>query len=106
MIDKKQSSLVRIGLATSIAILLLGCSNRPSTDISRVITGDVGKGKALLGIVSAYDLDNHLLGTGAINNGHYTIAVCYHGNIWFIDSVTGEATQITSSGQITRIIWQ
>ena len=40
------------------------------------------------------------------NNGHYTIAVCYHGNIWFIDSVTGEATQITSSGQITRIIWQ
>jgi hypothetical protein len=88
MIDKKQSSLVRIGLATSIAILLLGCSNRPSTDISRVITGDVGKGKALLGIVSAYDLDNHLLGTGAINNGHYTIESDYKGPVKIVATIT------------------
>lgn len=40
------------------------------------------------------------------DSGHFTLAVQYEGNIWFVDAVTGDATQITSSGQITNIIWQ
>jgi len=102
MIDKKKSSLVHIGLIASIAILLLGCSNKSSTDINRVITGDVGKGKALVGTVSAYDLDHHLLGVGVINNGHYTIESDYKGAIKIVATITKYHDEMLKQDVVTN----
>ena len=39
-------------------------------------------------------------------NGNFTIALLYQGNIWLVDSITGESWQVTGDGLISRIIWQ
>ena len=36
----------------------------------------------------------------------YTLAVLYQGNIWLIDSGTGESWQITGDGRINRLDWR
>ena len=36
----------------------------------------------------------------------YTLAVLYQGNIWLIDSETGDAWQITGDGRINRLDWR
>jgi hypothetical protein len=36
----------------------------------------------------------------------YAIAILHQGNLWIVDSQTGEANQITGDGLTTRIIWQ
>ena len=35
-----------------------------------------------------------------------TIAVLYEGNIWFVDTLSGEAWQITGDGRINRLDWK
>jgi hypothetical protein len=40
------------------------------------------------------------------NSGNYVIAVLYLGDIWLVDSVTGESWQVTGDGMIDRILWQ
>jgi hypothetical protein len=39
-------------------------------------------------------------------SGNYDLAVLYDGNLWLVDAVTGEATQITGDGLTTRVIWR
>jgi hypothetical protein len=39
-------------------------------------------------------------------NGNYWLAVNYQGNLWLVDSVSGEAQQITGDGLIQRIDWR
>lgn len=38
--------------------------------------------------------------------GHFSLAVIYQGNLWFVDTVTGRAVQITSDGLTTRVLWK
>lgn len=38
--------------------------------------------------------------------GNYAIAIIYQGNLWIIDVVSGDATQITGDGLTTRVIWK
>jgi hypothetical protein len=40
------------------------------------------------------------------DNGHLWIAVNYQGNLWLVDSETGESRQVTGDGSITRIDWK
>ncbi len=40
------------------------------------------------------------------SNGNSWIAVNYQGNLWLVDSVSGEAQQITGDGLISRIDWK
>jgi hypothetical protein len=44
--------------------------------------------------------------TAMETNGHYTVAVIYNGNIWFIDSETGVAQQVTGDGLTSRVDWR
>jgi hypothetical protein len=39
-------------------------------------------------------------------DGSYTILVLYQGNLWFINTVTGSASQLTSDGLSSRIDWK
>ena len=39
-------------------------------------------------------------------NGGYWLAVTYQGNLWLVDSISGEAQQITGDGLIQRIDWR
>ena len=39
-------------------------------------------------------------------SGNYSIALVYQGNLWLIDSVTGQAQQVTGDGLTTRVIWK
>ena len=39
-------------------------------------------------------------------NDAYTIAMIYEGNIWLIDTDSGEAIQVTGDGLTTRVLWQ
>jgi len=39
-------------------------------------------------------------------NGNYTIAVLYQGNLWLVDTINGEAIQVTGDGLTTRLIWR
>jgi hypothetical protein len=34
------------------------------------------------------------------------LAVLYEGNIWLVDSLTGESWQITGDGRINRLAWK
>jgi len=44
---------------------------------------------------------------GPLNStGNNVIALLYQGNIWFVDSNTGQSWQMTGDGLINRIIWQ
>jgi hypothetical protein len=38
-------------------------------------------------------------------SGHYALAVLYQGNLWLVDTLSGEAQQITSDGLTNRILW-
>ena len=38
-------------------------------------------------------------------NDHYAIAVILQGNLWLVDTQTGESQQITSDGLTSRVIW-
>lgn len=40
------------------------------------------------------------------NSGNYFVAVLYQGNLWLVNSITGEAQQITGDGLIRRINWR
>lgn len=42
----------------------------------------------------------------AFNNDHLWLADQYQGNIWLIDSITGDAQAITGDGLISRIDWK
>ncbi|MFZ6029104.1 MAG: G5 domain-containing protein [Chloroflexota bacterium] len=39
-------------------------------------------------------------------DGSYTLLVLYQGNLWFVNSVSGEAQQLTSDGLSTRVDWK
>lgn len=39
-------------------------------------------------------------------SGNYSLAVIYQGNLWLIDTVTGDAQQLTGDGLTERVIWQ
>jgi hypothetical protein len=41
-----------------------------------------------------------------VSSGNYTLALLYQGNIWLVDSTTGDSWQVTGDGGITRIVWQ
>jgi resuscitation-promoting factor RpfB len=36
----------------------------------------------------------------------YAIATVYEGNLWLVDASTGEATQVTGDGLISRVSWK
>ena len=38
--------------------------------------------------------------------GNYAIALVYQGNLWLIDTLTGQAQQVTGDGLTTRVIWK
>lgn len=38
--------------------------------------------------------------------GNYAIALVYQGNLWLVDTVTGQAQQVTGDGLTTRVIWK
>jgi hypothetical protein len=40
------------------------------------------------------------------DNGHFWIAANYQGNLWVVDSETGDARQVTGDGSINRIDWK
>lgn len=40
------------------------------------------------------------------DNGHLWIAVNYQGDLWLVDSETGESRQVTGDGSINRIDWK
>jgi hypothetical protein len=40
------------------------------------------------------------------SEGNYVIAFLYNGNIWFVDSVSGLAQQITGDGLTTQLDWR
>ena len=40
------------------------------------------------------------------DNEHFWLAVNYQGNLWLVDSETGEAQQVTGDGLISRIDWK
>jgi resuscitation-promoting factor RpfB len=40
------------------------------------------------------------------DRGSYSIAVLNQGNLWLVDSSTGEATQVTGDGLISRVSWR
>lgn len=40
------------------------------------------------------------------DNGHLWIAVNYQGDLWLVDSETGDARQVTGDGSISRIDWK
>jgi hypothetical protein len=40
------------------------------------------------------------------SSGNYAVAVLYQGNLWLVDSVTGEARQLTGDGLIKRLNWR
>lgn len=40
------------------------------------------------------------------DNGHFWLAVNYQGNLWLVDSETGDSRQITGDGSISRIDWK
>ncbi|MEN8173154.1 MAG: G5 domain-containing protein [Chloroflexota bacterium] len=40
------------------------------------------------------------------SDGGYALAVLYLGNIWLVDSHTGQSWQITGDGRINRVDWQ
>lgn len=41
-----------------------------------------------------------------MSNGHFWIAVNYQGNLWLVDSTTGEAQPVTGDGLIRRFDWK
>ncbi len=41
-----------------------------------------------------------------VSSGNFVIALRYQGNIWMVDSITGESRQVTGDGLIKQIIWQ
>lgn len=41
-----------------------------------------------------------------VEQGDYAIAVIYQGNIWLVNSNTGEAFQITGDGLTSRLLWK
>jgi hypothetical protein len=42
----------------------------------------------------------------AFTNGNYWLGVNYQGNLWLVDSRTGEAQQVTGDGLISRLDWK
>jgi len=36
----------------------------------------------------------------------YAIAAIYEGNLWLVDASTGEASQVTGDGLISRVSWR
>jgi hypothetical protein len=40
------------------------------------------------------------------SNGNYAIAVLHQGNLWLVDTINGEAIQVTGDGLTTRLIWR
>jgi len=40
------------------------------------------------------------------DSGNYAIALVYQGNLWLVDTVTGQAQQVTGDGLTTRVIWK
>ncbi len=38
--------------------------------------------------------------------GQYALAVVYEGNLWLVDTVTGQRQQVTGDGLTSRIIWK
>jgi len=41
-----------------------------------------------------------------IEMGNYAIALVYQGNLWLVDTVNGQAQQVTGDGLTTRVIWK
>jgi len=41
-----------------------------------------------------------------LENGHFTLAVTYQGNIYFVDATTGQAQQVTGDGLTTALSWR
>jgi len=41
-----------------------------------------------------------------VESGNYAIALVYQGNLWLVDTVTGQAQQVTGDGLTTRVIWK
>jgi hypothetical protein len=39
------------------------------------------------------------------DSGRFAIAVLYNGNLWLVDSLTGEAVQVTGDGLTSRVVW-
>ncbi|MFM8320376.1 MAG: G5 domain-containing protein [Chloroflexota bacterium] len=37
--------------------------------------------------------------------GNYAIAIVYEGDLWLVDSVTGQGAQVTGDGLTTRVFW-
>jgi hypothetical protein len=40
------------------------------------------------------------------DSGHFSIALIYQGNLWLVDTVTGQGQQVTGDGLTTRVIWK
>ena len=38
--------------------------------------------------------------------GKFALAVVYEGNLWLVDTVTGQRQQVTGDGLTSRIIWK
>jgi hypothetical protein len=41
-----------------------------------------------------------------LESGHYALALIHQGNLWLVDTVTGEAQQITGDGLTSRVVWK
>jgi len=39
-------------------------------------------------------------------SGNFNLAVLYDGNLWLVDALNGESTQITGDGLTTQVIWR
>jgi hypothetical protein len=39
-------------------------------------------------------------------SSNFAIAIIYQGNLWLVDVVTGQSTQITSDGLTSRVVWK
>jgi hypothetical protein len=39
-------------------------------------------------------------------SGNFSLLVIYQGNIWLVDSVTGNGTQVTGDSLTTRVAWR
>lgn len=40
------------------------------------------------------------------DSGHFSIAMIYQGNLWLVETETGQSQQVTGDGLTTRVIWK
>lgn len=74
-----------------------------------IIDRDGSNQKSLFPEAGTVGLDpQHVVWSPVIvgSNGDYAIALIYNGNIWIIDTGSGEAQQITGDGLTSRVDWR